>query len=127
VLKDALGSMKSVRGNVAVESKRWQVLYDFVLLRLQARLVHLAEYNYLLGQFRTDKVPALEPGDIRWRLSPSDRVGLTIPEAYYKGLVKEIKRGWEVLAKNYPGTPWAYQAERESRVILGLTWQTSKE
>jgi hypothetical protein len=123
-LKDALGDLVAVEDHRLAETKRWQVLYDFVLLRLKARLVHVADYNFILGNFRGDTREELGQGDRLWQLA---RVAeLSTNEKFYKGLAKEITKGWEKLQKNFPETPWAIQAQRESALVLGLTWRPSK-
>jgi hypothetical protein len=124
-LKEALSAMLEANGQRAGETKRWQVLYDFVLLRLKSRLVHLTEYNYRLGQFRSDYLDELGAGDKHWRLSPQDELATT--EVISKQLRKEIKKGWVALINNYPDSPWALQAQRESSVPLGLTLQPAKD
>jgi hypothetical protein len=125
-LKDALGDLVAAEASRGAETKRWQVLYDFVLLRLKARLVYVADYNFILGNFRGDTREALGQGDRLWRLK--DVAKLSTDESFYKGLAREVTKGWEKLQKDFPDTPWAFQAERENNaLVLGLTWRPSKD
>lgn len=123
-LREALENLEAVGDKRDEETKRWQVLYDFVLLRLKSRYVYVMDYNFILGQFRGDAREDLGPGDRLWRLSPREKVSTN--ETVYKEMAKEVKKGWEKLAKNFPQTPWAIEAQRESAVLLGLTWRPSK-
>jgi hypothetical protein len=124
-LKEALQALLDVEGLRGGEGKRWQVLYDFVLLRVRARLVYLREYNFVLGRVRTDNLPDLGPNDRLWRLVPSDK--LTSTDLFAKQQLKELRKGWERLINDYPGTPWAYLGQRESSLLLGLAWQPAPE
>jgi hypothetical protein len=113
--------MKALRKK---ETKRWQVLYDFVSLRLKSRLIYVADYNFILGQFRGDTRADLGVGDRLWRLAPKGK--LSTNENLYKDLALDVKKGLEKLVKDYPDTPWALQAQRESELLLGVYWQPAK-
>jgi hypothetical protein len=122
VLKDLLKELEETGArHRASETKRLQVLFDYTFLRLKARVVHVIEYNYNLAQIRTDSLPQLEAGDTLYRLTPQEKV--TINEPYIKQYVKDLKKGWTDMAKNFPDTPWAVLAPREQAVMLGLAWQ----
>ena len=105
----------------AGETPRCQVLFDFALLRLKARVVHVVEYNFNLAQIRTDSLVPLKDDEKLYRLTPQAKV--TANEAYIKQYVKDLKKGWTDLPKNYPETPWAVLAPREQEVLLGLAWE----
>jgi hypothetical protein len=122
-LKEALNQLDDVRDRRKKESKRWQVLFDWVDLRLKSRIVYLVEYDYILGTFRGDAF-VLEPGDKLFQLSPKDKLSNNEPR--YKDYAKDVKKGWDKIPKDFPGTPWAMQAQRESAISLGLTWKSSK-
>ena len=126
ILKDLVKELEEVgakRRDAA--AKRWQVLYDYSLLRLKARIVYVVEYNFNLAKIRNDSLPALEEGDKLYRLTPQEKVATN--EAYIKQYVKDLKKGWPALASNYPDTPWAVMAQREQAVMLGLSWQPAKQ
>ena len=52
---------------------------------------------------------------------------LGVPEAFVKDRVKQLKRTWEKLVADYPGTPWAVVAQRERMTVLGLEWRAVRE
>ncbi len=125
VLKDLVKELEEVgdkRRDGA--TKRWQVLYDYSLMRLKARVVYVVEYNFNLAKIRTDSLQALEEGETQYKLTPQEKV--TTNEAYIKQYVKDLKKGWTALASNHPDTPWAVMAQREQAVLLGLSWQPAK-
>jgi hypothetical protein len=109
----------------ANEIKRCQVLFDYALLRLKARLVHVVEYNFALARIRTDSLPDLGPDETIYRLTAQEKVSTN--EAYIRQYVKDIKTGWTEMAKNNPGTPWAVLAPGEQAVRLGLAWEGGKK
>jgi Caspase domain len=125
-LKDALTAMmtEAVSEERGKETKRWQVLYDFVLLRAKARYVFVMDYNFIVGQFRGDAQKPLGQGDKLWRLTPQERLSTT--ESTYKQWAKDVAKGWDKLQKNFPETPWAIEADRQRAIILGLAWQPAK-
>lgn len=107
------------------ESKRWQANYDYTLARLQSRLVYIYEYNYLLGQIRADNLPTLEAIHNGWRLGSKPKV--QCPEGKVKDMVKSINRTWKKIGEEYPGTPWAVLATRESLTALGMEWRPTRD
>jgi hypothetical protein len=126
-LKGALDKLKAAQKDRDKEtSKRWQANFDYTLARLQARLVYTMEYNFILAQVRSDSLPpvnnAIHNG---WRIASRDKV--QIKEAEVKDMVKSIKRTWEKIKTEYPNTPWAVMARRESMTALGLEWRPSRE
>jgi hypothetical protein len=106
-------------------SKRWRANFDYTQARLKARIVYIHEYSYLLGQIRTDALPALDNGADGWRIGARKKIQTTEPVA--KKYAKEVAKAWDAIQKNYPDTPWAVMAYRESMVTLGLEWRTKKE
>jgi hypothetical protein len=126
VLKDALKELMATGENHRnAESKRLQTLYDYVVLRLKARIVHVVEYNYTLAEIAKDNVPALEPGDKLYRLTAQEKVNVN--ESYIKDYVKDLKKGWPEFAKTHAKTPWEFVAFRDNAVILGLAWKAAKK
>jgi outer membrane biosynthesis protein TonB len=126
VLKDLVKELIEIGEKYrAGETPRCQVLFDFTLLRLKARVVHVVEYNFNLAQIRTDSLVQLKADEKLYRLTPQEKV--TANEAYIKQYVKDLKKGWAALPKNHPDTPWAVLAPREQEVLLGLTWEPAGE
>ena len=126
VLKDLvkeLGAAGDLSRNRA--TKRWQVLFDYTMLRLKARIVYVVEYNFNLAQIRADSLPALQDDEKLYRLTPQEKV--TVNEAYIKQYVKDLKKGWPALAQNHPETPWAFLRTTEQTVLLGMSWQAVKQ
>jgi hypothetical protein len=126
VLKEALDDLqKAGEARKKEMSKRWQANYDYVLARLESRLVYVYEYSYVLAQIRSESLPALENGASGYRLGAKKKV--SIPEPEVKAWVKEIDRTWQRLAKENPGTPWAVVANRERLTVLGLEWRPTRQ
>jgi hypothetical protein len=107
------------------KSKRWRAHFDFAEARLKARIVYIYEYDYLLGQIRTDSLPPLEKGATGWRMEPRAKIQVTEPKA--KLYAKDLAKSWTNIEKAYPETPWAAIAARESQIGLGLEWQAVKK
>jgi hypothetical protein len=125
-LKEALEELKKAGEEREKEmSKRWQANYDYVLARLESRLVYVYEYNYVLAQIRSDSLPPLENGATGYRLGAKKKVG--IPESEVKDWVKEIDRTWQRMAKEYANTPWAVVATRGRMTVLGLEWRPTQQ
>jgi hypothetical protein len=126
ILKDLVKELTELSEKYrAGETPRCQVLFDYALLRLKARVVHVVEYNFSLAQIRTDSLVPLKEGENAYKLTPQDKV--TANEAYIKQYVKDLKKGWTALPQNHPDTPWAVLAPREQAVLLGLTWEPSEK
>jgi Caspase domain len=125
-LKEALDELKNAGETRKQEkSKRWQANYDYVLARLESRLVYVYEYSYVLALIRSDSLPPLENGATGYRLGAKKKV--SIPESEVKAWVKEIDRTWQRLAKDNPNTPWAVVANRERLTVLGLEWRPTRQ
>jgi hypothetical protein len=125
-LEEALDELKAAGAMRKKEpSKRWQAHYDYVMARLEARLVYLVEYNFVLAQIRGDNLPALENGATGYRVGSKKKVGVT--ENKVKDWVKDIKKTWDRLASQHPNTPWAVVALRERYTTLGLEWRATRE
>jgi hypothetical protein len=125
-LEQVLAQLREVADNRDAEvSKRWQANFDYTQARLQSRLVYLFEYSYTLGQIRADNLPELEPGQSGWRIGTGKKIAVT--ESKAKALSKESKKLWERIQTQYPGTPWALLAQRESLMTLGLAWRAKSD
>ncbi len=122
-LKQALAAMKEVSEKRDAETnKRWQANFDYMHARLLSRLMYLYEYNYTLGQIRADNLPELAPGQSGWRIGISGPK-LNVTEVKAKAYAKEVTKLWKRIQTEYPDTPWALLAQRESMIALGLAWK----
>jgi hypothetical protein len=107
-------------------SKRWQANFDYAHARLQSRLIYLFEYNYTLGQIRADNLPELAPGQSGWRVGITG-AKINVTEKKAKDFAKANKGIFERIQEQYPGTPWALLAQRESVISLGLAWRPKSD
>jgi hypothetical protein len=107
------------------ETKRVQLLCDYTLLRMKARLIYAEEYNFALAEIMKDTVPKLEEGDQIYRLTAQEKININ--EASIKELVKDVKKGLPQFVKTYAETPWAVMAQRQQEVVLGLAWRSAKQ
>jgi hypothetical protein len=126
-LEQALDEMRRVgeRDLAKESSKRWQANFQFVEARLLARIVFLYEYSYHFGQVRADALPPLPEGVDGWVLIPRERIQVTEPKA--KNYAKQAAKALGEIQKQHPSTPWAFFAQRDSQLPLGLEWQAAKK
>ncbi len=120
---DALNEMGAVGEEARkMETKRWQVNYDFTLARLKAQKAYLMEYQSMLGQLRK-QLPDLAPGQNGWKLA-----ALPTPKGDSEGkrLAKDSAKLLDTIIKDNPDTPWAVLAKREKLTALGLQWQGAR-
>jgi hypothetical protein len=126
-LESALAAVKAAGEEREKEtSKRWQANFDYAQARLQSRLIYLFEYNYTLGQIRLDNLPELAPGQSGWRVGISG-AKITVTEGKAKTYAKDTKKLWDRIQRDYPETPWALLAQRESMIALGLAWRPKSD
>lgn len=128
-LESALSKLQAAADDRDKEtSKRWLANYDYAQARLLSRLVYTFEYNFVLGDVRADRLPELK-ADIHngWRVGALPEVQSAKKEAKVKGWVKDIKKSWNRILKEYPDTPWAVMAKRESMTALGMEWRASRD
>lgn len=102
-------------------SRRWQAHYDHVQALFLARLIFCYEYNYMLAQLRTDRMPELPFGCPGWRLASRPTLQITEPRA--RSALKQLHRLLTKIETDHPGTPWAAVAEGELKCHRGLEWQ----
>jgi hypothetical protein len=107
------------------ETQRVQLLFDYTLLRMKARLIYAEEYNFALAEIMKDTVPKLEEGNKVYRLTAQEKVNINEPAV--KELVKDLKKGLPQFIKTYADTPWAVMMQREQAVVLGLAWRSAKQ
>ncbi len=107
-------------------SKRWHANFDYMQARLYGRVVYLYEYNYTLGKIRGDDLPELAPGQSGWRVGISGSK-ITVPDQKAKAFAKEAQKLWKHIQDEYPDTPWALLAQRESMIALGLAWRPKSD
>jgi hypothetical protein len=127
-LQQALEKLKNAAELRNKETKRWQAHYDFTVARMQARLVHIFEYNYLLGTIRLDSLPDLEQGFHNgWRLASCEKPQVLAKEARVKDLSRQMNRAWKKVLDEHPSTPWAVFALRDQMSALGLEWHACRD
>lgn len=125
-LEEAWDKMKAAaEARDKEDSKRWQANFDYTLARLQARLVYIHEYNYILGDIRADRLPMLEGDASGWRLGFKQK--LSTNESKVKKMAKDISKLWKKIGDEHPNTPWALLAQRESLYAMGLEWRASRD
>jgi hypothetical protein len=103
----------------------WRARFDWVRAITEADVLFLFEYNFTLGQVRADNLPELKPDHDGWKIAFQPKVGVTEKKA--KDLAKQLKKRWAQIQEDYPDTPFAYFAERESRRDPGMTWVARKK
>jgi len=125
-LEQALDSLRSAAPERDKEPlKRWRAHFDYATARLESRLLYLMEYDYLLAGARGDRLPQLKQGQPGWRVTGSAKLQITETKA--KQLAKEVSKRWKRIEDDYPDTPWAALARRESQLPLGLEWAVRKK
>jgi hypothetical protein len=102
------------------KSLRWRADFDFARARTMAAYIFLFEYNYAIGQIRSDSLPDLKEGQTGWTLVPSEK--LSVFETKVKVRARDRLKLLKGIQTDYAGTPWAYFAERESQRLLGMRW-----
>jgi hypothetical protein len=103
-------------------SMYWRATFLYALAQAKARLAFIEEYNYALGNIRTDSLPQKD--------EKKGHVGLqlvSVEKMKSKKEIKEIadaaKELFARVVKEHRGTPWAVQAKRDGAVALGLEWR----
>ncbi len=106
------------------KSKRWLANYDYALAQVQMRLAYLNEYNFALGKVRKKELPELDPnlGHKGWRLQANEKMGA--PKEV-RDMAEKGKEQLKKIMEEYPNTPWAVVAKRDSSTQLGLKWIAS--
>jgi hypothetical protein len=106
----------------AGETKRWQAHYEYARAVLKARLAYLNEYNKLMGDVRTETMPALDKmlGQDSYTLVSSEKMK---SKREIQQLAAEAQEAYARLITEHKGTPWAVQAKREKNFSLGLAWR----
>lgn len=122
-LRTRVQAMESLLGQLDGEtSKYWRATFLYALAQAKARLAFIEEYNFALGNIRTDSLPERDKG--------KGHVGLQLVSVEKMKSKKEIKEIAESakelfarIGKEHEGTPWAVQAKRDGAVSLGLEWR----
>ncbi len=116
---DALTQLDKLRGK---ETKRWQAHYDFTLAQLHMRLAMLSEYNKLLGDVRTERLPDLIDGATGWRFVPAEKMQ---SNKQVQQLFSAATTAFETVAADHKGTPWEVLARRALLTPPGLKWEAA--
>ncbi len=120
----AIGIAKLELSNIALdeieslkqgETKRWQAHYEYARAVVKARLAYLNEYNKLMGDVRTETLPALANGQNLYRLASSEKMK---SKKDVQMLAEQAQEAYAKLITEHKGTPWAIQAKREKNFSL---------
>jgi hypothetical protein len=120
-LSDILDEMKALEEKRDEEpSKRWQAHFDYTQARLLARLAHVQEYGFVLGNKLRKDTPAIkDKRNNGWITIPQRKLEQKETRTYDAERQKLCAK----IIKDHPGTPWEILARREQATILGLTLQ----
>jgi hypothetical protein len=123
-LSEALDDMKKAAENREEEtSPRWQAHFDYTYARLLAKLAHIQEYNFVLGNKLRKDTPVIKtPGNNAWIIVPQRKMEQKETRSYDQERQKIAAK----IIKDYPNTPWEILARREQATVLGLTLQEVK-
>lgn len=107
----------------AMESKRWQANYDFMLARVQLENAYLTEYQSMLGSMRKE-FPPRDPELYRgWKLASQAKLQ---GDSTGKKSAKDAQKLLKTIIDKNAGSPWEVLAKREKLTNLGLEWQPAK-
>jgi hypothetical protein len=123
-LTEALDDLKDMADQKAMETKRWQANYDYIVAHVEAEIAYLYEYQSMLGQMRKELPPYEAKVHNSFQLA--SRTDLT-GDSTGKKMAKSSAKTMTALAENLKGTPWEVLAKREKLTALGLEWKASKE
>jgi hypothetical protein len=123
MLEEQVAAMEALVPQLQQEkSKYWQATFEYALAQAKARLAFMHEYNYALGNIRTDSLPE--------RDAKKGQVGLqlvSVAKMNSKKDVREIadsaRELFAKIAEEHKGTPWAVLAKRSRVIALGMKWQ----
>jgi hypothetical protein len=123
MLEEQVAAMEALLPQLDQEkSKYWRATFVYALAQTKARLAFMHEYNYALGNIRTDSLPE--------RDAKKGQVGLqlvSVEKMNSKKDVREIadaaRELFAKIAQEHKGTPWAVLAKRNRVIALGMKWQ----
>jgi hypothetical protein len=126
-LEERVQEMETMLGELKTEPTRyWQATFLYALAQAKARLAFMHEYDYALGNIRTDSIPKADA-----RTSASGLQLVSVDKMKSKKDIKEIADSAKTLfaqvATEHRGTPWAVQAKRWQVIALGLEWRPFRE
>ncbi len=103
-------------------SAYWRATFVYAQAQVKARLVLLDEYNLLLGDIRTDRLPARDAakGETGVQMVSSAKLRSGKAATERAAAAAEL---FDAIAKEHAGTPWAVAAKRARAEALGLEWR----
>ncbi len=104
------------------KSAYWRATFAYAQAQVKARLVLLDEYNLLLGDVRTDRLPARDAAKGETGVQMVSTAKLRSGKAATER-AKAAGDLFDVVAKDHAGTPWAVAAKRARAEALGLEWR----
>jgi hypothetical protein len=100
--------------------------FDFSRARVQARIAHHYEYNYMLSHVRTEDLPPLKVGHGAWRLLNQEQInGKGAEGKESKDFAKKARETIEKLTGDDKSIPWTEMANREHLLTIGLAWESA--
>lgn len=104
------------------KSPYWQATFKYAQAQVRARLAFMHEYNLLLGNVRTDSLPARDPkkGETGLQLVSVEKLKSKKDVQDTAAAAREL---FDAVAKDHAGTPWAVAAKRARAEALGLEWR----
>jgi hypothetical protein len=123
-LTDALDQLKAAADSKPKEkSKLWKATYQYVLARVQDRIVYMNEYDYTLGLIRKDSLPPRDQSKYDgWRMAAQQKL---MSGTAAKDMRKDAHKILTKLARDGKGTPFEVLARREDVTALGLRWEVT--
>jgi hypothetical protein len=122
-LQTRVEAMEALAGELEKEpSKFWRATFRYAQAQAQARLAFLHEYNYALGNIRTDTLPDLDEskGHVGLQLVSVERMR---SRRDVKEIADAARELFAQIEAEHPGTPWAILARRDRAAALGLEWR----
>ena len=106
----------------AGETKRWQAHYDYARAVVKARLAYLNEYNKLMGDVRTETLPALDKaiGQDSYKLASSEKMK---SKKEIQRLAEEAQEAFAKLITEHTRHAVGAPGQARSSFSLGLVWQ----
>lgn len=116
-MTEELDNVKNDRGK---QTKTWQAHFDYVCAHTNARMAHVYEYNFQLGQMRKE-FPPLDPAQQQgWKLVSGGAIRDRDAAKYAKNAKVHLER----LIQQQAGTAWEKAGKAELPVVeSGLQWE----
>jgi hypothetical protein len=112
--------LDNVKNDRPKQPKTWQAYFDYVSAHTNARIAHIYEYNFQLGQMRKGFPPLDATRHEGWKLVP----GGVIRDRDAAKYARNAKVHLERLMQQQAGTAWEKAGKAELAVVeAGLQWE----